>query len=270
MTIWIIRGACSGVGKTFVAKRLCAVLPAAVYAKLGHGQPKKSKSANFFTNKDDLDAFINHQPVQCRHIVVESNTYHPQGNNAIIVFLENGNANGDLRPDANELRRAADVCISADARNDGWLPALRKRLDEDLAQAVYGILAEQKRMLDRKAIAVRSKIWMINRSGKHVFGSGLASLIEDVEHLGSLSAAAENANMSYRHAWGAIKEAEKHLGFKLLLRSSGGVGGGGSLLTQDAKRLLALYCRLNETAAATADREFERFYQSNWQRMGTE
>jgi molybdate transport system regulatory protein len=124
-------------------------------------------------------------------------------------------------------------------------------------------------MLERKNLAVRSKIWMINRSGDHVFGAGLASLIEDVEHLGSLSAAAENAGMSYRHAWGAIKDAEKHLGFALLVRSSGGIGGGGSQLTPHAKRLLALFCRLNESAAEIADREFEKFFKGNWQQVGT-
>jgi molybdate transport system regulatory protein len=259
VTIWLIGGACSGVGKTFVAKRLCAVLPDVVYAKLGHG------AANYFTNQQALDRFICRQEPAVRHLVIESTSYEVGGAHVIRVFLQAGHGATDVREDARRQEAAADVLIGRRAAVKEWLAVIKRHVkDEALARAICGIFAEQKRLLVSGKIAVRSKVWLINQHNELVFGAGLASLIEDVEHLGSLRAAAERASMSYRHAWGAIKDAEQHLGFKLLLPSAGGSHGGGSQLTAAGKRLLALYRRLSEAAAAAADRELARRYVENW------
>jgi len=269
LTIWLIGGACSGVGKTFVAKRLCAVLPNAVYAKLGHGAPKSAKAANYCTSQNELEQLVQQKKSAVRHFVIESNSYKASRENVIRIFLQATPGAKDIRGDAHQQEAAADVVIGDQVAVSNWLAVIQRQVkDEALAAAICGIFAEQSRLLSSAELAVRSKVWLVNQQNELVFGAGLASLIEDIEHLGSLRAAAERASMSYRHAWGAIKNAEKHLGFKLLLPSAGGSGGGGSLLTPAGKRLLALYRRLSEAAAAATDRELARRYGESWSDNG--
>lgn len=265
MQLWIISGARRGVGKTVLAKRLGAVLPDSVYAKLGHGRARRDKSVNYCRNAEELEDFVRRSRSRCKHMVVESNSYSLGSQPGIRVFIDAVAGEADLREDAEELRRRADIEVSAADDGSGWRRVLKRRLrDQRLAEAVCGILAEQRRRLSRHQLAVRSKVWLINEQDEHVFGSGLADLIEDVGHLGSLRAAAQRANMSYRHAWGAIQDAERNLGLKLLARSTGGAGGGGSQLTPAAKRVLGLFRRVSERAAASADTEFAVGYGEDW------
>ena len=50
VTLWVISGAGRGAGKTWLCQQLCALLPDAVYAKLGHHAPRPDKAENYFTN----------------------------------------------------------------------------------------------------------------------------------------------------------------------------------------------------------------------------
>jgi molybdate transport system regulatory protein len=259
MALWVVTGAASGVGKTYIAKQLCAVLPSTMYAKLGHHPPKRGKSANYFTERADLQAFIKEHRAAHEHVVVESNSFKPRSKGAVVIFIAAPPDNDDLRGDAVELSRRANIRVDGEDGREEWEPVVKAAAgNEDLTDAVLAILSEQTRRLTCSKLSVRSKVWFINQDKEHVFGSGLASLVEDVEHLGSLKAAAESSGMSYRHAWGAIKDAEKNLGFKLLMPSAGGSGGGGSLLSPEAKHVLAVYRRLNECASAVADAEFAK------------
>ena len=71
-----------------------------------------------------------------------------------------------------------------------------------------------------------------------------AQLLEMVENTGSIQNACGCMHMSYSKGWKAINRIEKELGFPVLLRSAGGMDGGGSALTERGRRLLAAYQRL--------------------------
>lgn len=73
------------------------------------------------------------------------------------------------------------------------------------------------------------------------FGPGVSELLRRVDERHSLRAAAQSMEMAYSKAWTIIKHAEKELGFKLLISSSGGKNGGGALLTDNARHLVAAY-----------------------------
>lgn len=81
----------------------------------------------------------------------------------------------------------------------------------------------------------------IREDGRHVYGDGRQSLLEGVDRLGSIRQAALEMDMPYRAAWGKIKATEDGLGVKLLERHAGGANGGGAVLTEEAKRLMAAY-----------------------------
>jgi len=87
---------------------------------------------------------------------------------------------------------------------------------------------------------LKAKIW-IERGGKLVFGRGRAELLEATERTGSMSAAARELGMSYRHAWSMLRASEQRLGKPLLERRRGGAGGGGARLTPLGKALLVKF-----------------------------
>ncbi|SHK67952.1 winged helix-turn-helix domain-containing protein [Desulforamulus aeronauticus] len=80
------------------------------------------------------------------------------------------------------------------------------------------------------------KIWLV--CGGTNFGDGLYHLLYHVHQHGSISKAAKVMGMSYRAAWGKIKNAEKNLGFKLVETQVGGEAGGGACLTPQGSKLL--------------------------------
>ncbi|HHT9130764.1 MAG TPA: winged helix-turn-helix domain-containing protein [Candidatus Brocadiaceae bacterium] len=108
---------------------------------------------------------------------------------------------------------------------------------------------------------VRFKIWLEEKGGV-AFAEGRRLLLEAVEHLGSLNAAAKELGMSYRAAWGKIKATEKALGIKLLEVTTGGKGGGGAVLTPEAKELLAKYKRYISRIASLTEKEFKHIFRS--------
>lgn len=86
---------------------------------------------------------------------------------------------------------------------------------------------------------VRYKVWLEDE--KLVFGDGIASVLEMIKELGSINQAAVRLKMSYRQAWGQIKETEERLGIKLLDTKVGGESGGGAQLTEEARNIMQKY-----------------------------
>lgn len=95
------------------------------------------------------------------------------------------------------------------------------------------------------------------------FGPGVATLLEKVEELHSLRAAAGSIGMAYSKAWTIVKRAETGLGFPLLSSTTGGRGGGGAALTEQGRALLTAYRRycdaLREFAAQRFAEDFKAF-----------
>ncbi len=86
----------------------------------------------------------------------------------------------------------------------------------------------------------RFRLW-IEKDGKVVFGDGRARLLTLINETSSLRKAAEKMGMSYRHAWGIIKEMNEAAGEPLVISERGGTSGGKTTLTPLAIRLLEDY-----------------------------
>lgn len=90
----------------------------------------------------------------------------------------------------------------------------------------------------------RFKLWLETEDG-YVFGPGSFKLLQGIQEKGNLKTIAEELKMSYRHAWGIIKEIEETLGKSILVTHRGGkVGGGGAELTQKGEELLEAYLKI--------------------------
>ncbi len=70
---------------------------------------------------------------------------------------------------------------------------------------------------------VRLNLWLETDEGM-LFGLGRAQLLEQIEKQGSLNKAAKELGMSYRAAWGRLKNTEEVLGDSLVLKTRGRKG----------------------------------------------
>jgi molybdate transport repressor ModE-like protein len=120
------------------------------------------------------------------------------------------------------------------------------------------MLAAQQERLAGTRPAVRTKVWF-EAGGQHIFGEGLARLLEQLERLGTLQKAAGAEKMSYRFAWSLLRSAERHFGRPLTVRKAGGSGGGGSALSPDGRRLLTIFRSISRQVGSLADRRFAEF-----------
>ncbi|MCJ7634039.1 LysR family transcriptional regulator [Candidatus Bathyarchaeota archaeon] len=97
-----------------------------------------------------------------------------------------------------------------------------------------------------KDIKTVFKFWIETEDG-YIFGEGPFDLLCKIREVKTLSAAAESLGMSYRHAWGIIREIEERVGAPLIKTRKGGArGGGGTTLTEDGNFLVNEYYRLKE------------------------
>jgi molybdate transport system regulatory protein len=108
---------------------------------------------------------------------------------------------------------------------------------------------------------IRSKFWLEDDDGEMVFGEGRRKMLELIDQLGSMQAAAKALSMSYRGVWARIKTTEERLGITLVSTSVGRGKSRGSRLTPEAQRLLADFKRLNEKGVAYSDQLFSDIFQ---------
>lgn len=80
--------------------------------------------------------------------------------------------------------------------------------------------------------------------GRVLGGERQMRLLEAVEACGSITQAARMAGVSYKTAWDAIDAMNQLAGEPLVVRATGGRGGGGTVLTLRGRRLLAGYRRI--------------------------
>jgi len=101
----------------------------------------------------------------------------------------------------------------------------------------------------------RLKLW-VEKDGVLVFSDYRATLLDHIAKTGSIRGGAERMGLSYRRAWGKIKEIEQNLGVRLVDSEAGGPGGGQTKLTPEGERLLARYRAFRAAAEADVARDF--------------
>ena len=84
------------------------------------------------------------------------------------------------------------------------------------------------------------KLW-VEKDGAIVLSGQRVRLLEQIADSGSLAEAARRMGLSYRRAWGKIREIEANLGVQLVESEVGGAGGGGTHLTPVGERIVDLY-----------------------------
>ncbi len=83
-------------------------------------------------------------------------------------------------------------------------------------------------------------------------GPGKVAVLEEIARSGSLSAAGRVLRMSYRRTWELVEELNRSLGTPVVETAAGGSGGGGSVLTEAGKAVIARYRAIEMDAALAA------------------
>lgn len=105
----------------------------------------------------------------------------------------------------------------------------------------------------------RVKLW-VEKDGKLVLSDYRVRLLEFIDETGSLAEAAERMQLSYRRAWGKVREIEQNLGVKLVESAVGGAGGGSSRLTAEGRQFVERYERFRAAVEQDLARDFARAF----------
>jgi molybdate transport system regulatory protein len=107
-------------------------------------------------------------------------------------------------------------------------------------------------------LGAKGKFWL-TLGPRTLFGDGKADLLEAVDRLGSLRSAARSMGMSYRHAWGLLRELDTASGFPFLEHS--GRGPRSTLrLTANGRRFLEAYRRFRTPLDDLIQKRFRRVF----------
>ena len=104
----------------------------------------------------------------------------------------------------------------------------------------------------------------IKIDGVITYGSGISKLLQKVDQLGSINAAAKDMGMTYIKALAIIKNAEDKLNKKLLEKSIGGVGGGGSKLTEFGQNFVYQFSLLEAEVKEHTLKLMNKYFPEGW------
>ena len=120
-----------------------------------------------------------------------------------------------------------------------------------MTKSIRGILKKNKNF------TVSGSIW-IECNGERFFGPGPVELLERINETGSINQAAKQMQMSYKKAWEIINMLNTQAARPLVVTQTGGISGGGSIITSEAKELIALHQSLRERFKAFLAKETEK------------
>jgi molybdate transport system regulatory protein len=78
----------------------------------------------------------------------------------------------------------------------------------------------------------------IDKDNKSFLGKGRIKLLKLIDKYGSISKAAKEMKMSYKAAWDAVDIINSLSQKPVVEKQSGGIGGGGTYLTEYGKKLI--------------------------------
>ncbi len=93
----------------------------------------------------------------------------------------------------------------------------------------------------------------LRRADKAFLGGDRIGLLEAIDRFGSIARAAREVGVSYKTAWDAVDAMNNAAERPLVDRAAGGVGGGGTVLTDEGKETVRLYRVLRASIKGLSD-----------------
>jgi molybdate transport system regulatory protein len=101
--------------------------------------------------------------------------------------------------------------------------------------------------------SINGSMW-IECNGSRYFGPGPVELLTLINETGSIRQAAIQMGMSYKKASELVSTLNENSISPMVIPQTGGTNGGGSVITPEAKKMIAFYARLRT--------KFNRFLES--------
>ena len=101
---------------------------------------------------------------------------------------------------------------------------------------------------------IKSRIW-IEVDDKMFLGEGRVKLLKAIERTGSLSKAAKSIQISYNKAWKLIDSVNKAAKELVVIKNTGGKGGGGAIVTAYGKNLISSFDTVNRNCWKFLDKQ---------------
>ena len=95
----------------------------------------------------------------------------------------------------------------------------------------------------KASYTVKGRIWIDGQEGTFL-GYGRVVLLERIRDHGSISAAARSMEMSYRHAWQLVDSMNRQSTQPLVVKNTGGKGGGGAELTEAGENAVETFWKV--------------------------
>ena len=105
---------------------------------------------------------------------------------------------------------------------------------------------------------IRARFWITGKEQGYL-GIGRIQLLENIAQYGSINSAAKAMGMSYKKAWKLIDELNQMSDAPLVIKSQGGKAGGGTALTDEGKRLVAKFRKLEAELIIFLQKASEEF-----------
>lgn len=103
---------------------------------------------------------------------------------------------------------------------------------------------------------IRAEVRIKFSLDKSYFGKGTVMLLEEIEKCGNVRTACENCGFSYSKGWTILKRCEGGLGYKVVDRQQGGRAGGKAEVTEEGRKLVAIYKELLDETSGYAEKRF--------------
>lgn len=92
---------------------------------------------------------------------------------------------------------------------------------------------------------IQGRFWIETDEGPFL-GFGRVKLLQKINELGSISKAAAEMSMSYRQAWGLVESMNAKVNKPLVVKQTGGKGGGGTHVTEEGKKAIETFKQLEK------------------------
>jgi molybdate transport system regulatory protein len=102
------------------------------------------------------------------------------------------------------------------------------------------------------------KIWLETTGQVGVLGDKKCELLKAIDETGSLNDAMKKLGLTYRKTWENLRKIESELGFPLIKPTRGGVDGGSTVLTLEARIIVAAFERFHSEYDTIISKGFEQ------------
>ena len=106
-------------------------------------------------------------------------------------------------------------------------------------------------------IRINTRIW-VEKNGMPFLGDGRISLLESIAQEGSINKAAKALGMSYKRAWQLVNAINNISDEPVVVRTTGGNGGGGTELTDKGKKVVHEFRRIDSLCRNILKKEIKK------------